>query len=64
MRLQIEQIQRDTAGRGGAAGPNGGDRGVFAGRGDNDGARGYEVQRAGRRGVVGDGAVMVEQTVL
>lgn len=67
MRLQIEQIQRETAGRGGGAGPNGGSRDLLAemGRTGGDGGDGgVAALQAGKRAVVGDRAVMVEQTIL
>lgn len=66
MRLQIEQIQRDTAGRGGGAGPNRGSRDVLVAEGgSSDGGvgGGYAVLH-GKRAVVGDKPVMIEQTIL
>lgn len=68
VRLQIEQIQRETAGRGGGAGPNGGSGDLLAERGSSDdgssGGGGYAVLQPGKRAVVGDRTVMVEQTIL
>lgn len=65
MSLQIEQIQRDAAGRGAGPGANGGTRDVLAGRSsDGGGGGGFEILRAGKRGMVGDRAVMVEHTIL
>ena len=62
VKLQIEQIERDscTAVRG-----NGGSRDALAESGSSDGGGGgYAMLQGGKRAVVGDKSLMVEQTIL